>query len=171
MNSKTYFIGDHHLGHKNILKFREFEKFNSVDDHDNFLITKHNEIVTNEDTVYFMGDFAFNLNALDKARLFNGRKKLLCLGNHDNRSATRYEKHFNKCFASEKLSTDTLITHIPVHECEFTYRIDFNIHAHHHYRLFGLDERYICTSLDLSEGIPLTLEQWRDVNHRIKSKS
>ena len=166
MQSKTYLIGDHHLGHKNILKFRQLPKhIKTIEEYNRYIIDRHNTIVTNDDEIYFMGDVAWNYSDLEFIHQMNGRKKILILGNHDNFSMGRYLKYFSKVYATKKLGDNKLLSHIPVHPCEFTYRIDYNIHAHHHDRNFGLAKSYINTSLDHSEGFPLTMEEWFNHYH------
>ena len=77
-----YFISDTHFGHSNIINICQ-RPFESIEQMDNVLIDNWNNIVTNNDIVYIVGDFAGdNADAdyyLDK---LNG-KKILILGNHD----------------------------------------------------------------------------------------
>ena len=54
-----YFTSDWHLGHANIIKYCE-RPFKSVSDMDRILIQNYNEIVDQDDTVYFLGDFCFH---------------------------------------------------------------------------------------------------------------
>lgn len=80
---KLYFISDPHFGHDNIIKYtsREFE---SVEDMNNTLITMWNSTITDDDTIFILGDFCMLGSAawvyfLSK---LNGIK-YLCEGNHD----------------------------------------------------------------------------------------
>ena len=77
-----YFTADTHFGHNNIIKICE-RPFEDIEQMDNTLINNWNNVVTNNDIVYIVGDFAGdNADAdyyLDK---LNG-KKILILGNHD----------------------------------------------------------------------------------------
>ena len=66
---KTFVISDLHLGHKNIIKLCD-RPFKSLEEMDNVIINNWNKVVTDEDIVYVLGDFAYKgLNAekyLDK---------------------------------------------------------------------------------------------------------
>ncbi len=83
---KNIFVSsDHHFGHKNILKFQEHTRpFSSIEEHDEALIERHNELVKKEDDVYFLGDFAFRKppEILHILKRLNGRKHFI-FGNHD----------------------------------------------------------------------------------------
>ena len=50
-----YFIADPHFGHENILKLCD-RPFSSVEEMDELLIRRWNETVSDEDTVYLLGD-------------------------------------------------------------------------------------------------------------------
>ena len=43
--SNVYFIGDLHLGHKNILKFGQRSMYDNIDEHDVGLMERWNEVV------------------------------------------------------------------------------------------------------------------------------
>ena len=53
-----FFTADQHYGHANIIRFCK-RPFASVDEMDRELIRRHNEIVSEDDTVIHAGDFAF----------------------------------------------------------------------------------------------------------------
>ena len=78
-----YFTSDTHFYHKNIIEF-ENRPFLDVDDMNNKLIEKWNNVVTQNDLVYILGDFSFG-NVEDTENILkalNGRK-ILVKGNHD----------------------------------------------------------------------------------------
>ena len=77
---KTYFTADEHFDHVNIIKYcnRPFKHVNEMNE---IIIKNHNEIVTNNDNVYHLGDFAFKKHAAFLRRL-NG-KHFLIKGNHE----------------------------------------------------------------------------------------
>jgi calcineurin-like phosphoesterase family protein len=85
----TYFTGDLHLGHANIIKFtgRPFQKNGVllIDEMDNTLINNWNARIGDRDTVYVLGDFCMWRDKKAPERYFRrlrGRK-ILIAGNHD----------------------------------------------------------------------------------------
>ena len=80
---KIFYISDLHIGHENVIKF-DNRPFENVEEMESILIKKWNETVTNEDTVYILGDFCW-LKEDDWIRILdmlNG-SKVLIRGNHD----------------------------------------------------------------------------------------
>jgi calcineurin-like phosphoesterase family protein len=79
----TYFISDHHFGHKSIIDFED-RPFADVDEMTATMIAKWNAVVSKEDKVFHLGDFSFLNKERTKAIVsgLNGYK-ILILGNHD----------------------------------------------------------------------------------------
>lgn len=78
-----YYISDMHFGHENILKF-DHRPFMTADEMAGVIISRWNQRVTAEDTVYVLGD-AFWKNEAQSMEIFrrlNGHKHLVS-GNHD----------------------------------------------------------------------------------------
>ncbi len=79
--SKVFFIGDTHFGHANIIKYCK-RPFSSAQEMDEMLIKYWNETVELSDTVYHVGDFAFDSHPEKYLSRLNGTKHLI-KGNHD----------------------------------------------------------------------------------------
>lgn len=82
-----YFTSDHHFYHEGILGLCG-RPFKNMQEMHRRLVRNHNEIVTPEDTVYFIGDFSmcnsrYKKPLSDIVAKLNGTKHLI-LGNHDN---------------------------------------------------------------------------------------
>lgn len=83
-----YFLSDLHFGHNNILDFEKNTrgKWKTSDDMTEGLIKLWNETITNDDIVYNLGDFFFNMKPgkvdeiLDR---LNYKEMILVAGNHD----------------------------------------------------------------------------------------
>lgn len=79
-----WFTSDTHFCHRNILHLTE-TPFHSVQERDEAIIKRWNEVVRENDTVYVLGDFCFGLNSQQIAELLKKLKgiKILIKGNHD----------------------------------------------------------------------------------------
>lgn len=55
----NFYISDTHFGHSNIIRHCN-RPFVNADEMDEVLIKNWNSVVTNRDTVYILGDFAFS---------------------------------------------------------------------------------------------------------------
>jgi calcineurin-like phosphoesterase family protein len=84
MSKEIWFSADAHLGHDNIRRFCN-RPFSSVQEMDEELLKRINEVVQPQDDFYFLGDFAF----ADYNGIVNYRKAINCRnlffieGNHD----------------------------------------------------------------------------------------
>jgi len=78
-----FFTSDTHYGHANIIKYCN-RPFASIEEMDSSLIANHNSVVSENDTVYHIGDFAFgNLYAIERYfSKLNGRIRVVP-GGHD----------------------------------------------------------------------------------------
>lgn len=130
--SKTYFISDLHLNHKNIIKYCN-RPFNDVEEMNNKIINNWNSIIQPDDIVYHLGDFCLGDREVIKkftARL-SGRK-MAVLGNHDKYRPTEYmELNFEWCSRFPIIFNGFMIlSHEPVFlEINSPY---VNLHGHTH---------------------------------------
>lgn len=77
-----FFTSDHHFCHANIIKYCK-RPFESVDQMNEEMVRRWNEVVGDEDTVYYLGDFSLAKQAVELfARRLNGEKHFI-MGNHD----------------------------------------------------------------------------------------
>ena len=78
-----YFTSDPHYWHRKVIEYCN-RPFETVEDMNITLMNYYNSIVTNADTVYFLGDFAFagTKKIAEILRELKGNK-ILILGNHD----------------------------------------------------------------------------------------
>ena len=113
-----FFISDTHFGHKNIIRYCN-RPFQSVEEMDEALIEKWNSKVGKLDTVYIIGDFAWNKGKVSYfAERLNGTK-ILVAGNHDETWTLKPEHHNFSCF--EKVTNimfETIDNH-PVTMCHY----------------------------------------------------
>lgn len=153
-----YVIGDQHLSHSNIIKYCD-RPYQSVDEMNQDLINKWNDIVTDKDTVYVLGDVSMKKKELYHLDYMNGRK-ILIPGNHDIFEAKEYLKYFDDV-RGYIVKDNIILSHIPVHRSELD-RFTGNIHAHTHEKrvLFNnkIDPKYYCISVEQIGYRPILLE-------------
>lgn len=121
--ARIFYTSDVHIGHRLVSGLRGFE---NTDDHDRTLGERWDEMVTEQDTVYVLGDISINGGdrALDWIMDRRGTKHLVS-GNHDpvhpmHRTATKYLPKFLRAFDTvqpflrRKLAgEDVLLSHFP----------------------------------------------------------
>ena len=76
-----FFTSDQHYGHARILEYCK-RPFSCIEEMNETLIQRHNDVVGKKDLVYHLGDFAFKGCGGDYLCRLNGQHVLI-LGNHD----------------------------------------------------------------------------------------
>lgn len=150
----VYFIGDPHLGHKNIAKFRPW--ISSTYHNTALFKSQWESTITKRDVVYMMGDVAFDYASLDLIGNLPGRK-ILIKGNHDDFVLTsRQCDVFEEIHGMLKYKGMWLV-HAPIHPDEIRGRKGV-VHGHVHmasikrrtwYGAKVLDKRYFNTCVDV----------------------
>lgn len=81
--SEIFFISDTHFGHENVIHF-DRRPFSSIEEHDEALIQKWNNQITDNDVVWILGDFSWKNHdkTIEILSRLRGRK-CITLGNHD----------------------------------------------------------------------------------------
>ena len=79
-----HFTADMHLGHANILRLCD-RPFATITEHDDTIIKRHNEVVSDKDKVFDLGDLGFRCPAWYLAKCLEQMKgkRIVFLGNHD----------------------------------------------------------------------------------------
>ena len=90
----NYYISDLHLGHANVIKF-DGRPFENLEEMHNTIISNWNNRVTDEDTVYILGDFCWGTESEwpHYLKQLNG-KKVLIQGNHDIKNPSKQTKKY-----------------------------------------------------------------------------
>lgn len=136
----NYYISDLHFGHHNILAFDESEgarHFDSIEEHDNFIIDNWNSRVKKGDHVYVLGDISFakpeeTLRLLSR---LNGQIHLI-MGNHD-------KKRLNKAIMSRFVTVSdykeikdngrsVILSHYPIFAFNKQFRGAIHLYGHTH---------------------------------------
>lgn len=126
--SRLLITSDLHLGHKNICKYRS--QFSSEEEHSNTLYENLISNVKKADTIYFLGDIAFDKFWLNKIKEITCKHKKLICGNHDRDFHTMKElcDAFDSvdCLLSKR---NVWFSHCPIHPQEMRKKV-LNIHGH-----------------------------------------
>lgn len=164
--AETYFLGDCHFGHKNILQFRP--RFKTIKEHDDFIINRINATVTKWDKLVLVGDICFNEAAVALLHRINCNNIHLLLGNHDD-----YTIDFKalcpkiKWVSGDYKYKEFWVSHIPLHpDC---LRQKFNIHAHLHETKLK-DRAFIGVSCEQVDYTPISVTQIRKINESTLKK-
>lgn len=177
--AKTWVYSDPHFGHQNICKFTNHDgsklrPWDDVDKMDEELIEWYNELVSEEDRVYVLGDVAFTAARLrDAVSRLKGRKCLIP-GNHEPTKMRRYFDVFDdvRGYVQRK---GFIMSHIPIHPGSLS-RWKLNIHGHLHANAVKKivkkiswiapaegeeieDPRYYCACVERTNFRPIELDQ------------
>lgn len=159
--SEIFVISDLHLGHKNILNFTHHDgtkmrDFESIQHMHIYIMDKWNDVVTNQDKIYVLGDVAFNKEGLKWLNLFNGKKRLV-LGNHDKFPTKLYLEYFSEVYGVRQIN-GVWLTHVPMHpDCVNQERVKVNIHGHLH-KNFIDHPKYYNVSVERINYTPISID-------------
>lgn len=139
--SKTgnrFVISDTHFGHTNAWeKFKladgvtPLRPFTSTEEMDEAMVERWNATVSDNDTVYHLGDVVIARRNLETVKRLKGRK-ILIRGNHDLfKDKDYYEAGFESLRGCMVFTGKWIMTHIPIH-VESLARFRVNVHGHLH---------------------------------------
>lgn len=135
---ETWFISDTHFGHENVLKFCPSRAVlgETIEEHDEALIQRWNEMVRPEDKVYHLGDVAFGRRKQDLRWMRRLMGKIMLLrGNHDTGQCGQWLKFVHEVLPSVTPLPglgDVVLSHAPLHYACLTHRWSLNVHGHMH---------------------------------------
>lgn len=150
--SNIWFTSDAHFGHRNIHLMR-LGLAAAIQNDDRIAAAWTELVCPKRDTVYCLGDMAFDEMALRKIHALPGRKVLIA-GNHDWMHEPAWRDVYDRVGGIEKYKK-LWLTHAPIHPDELRGKV--NVHGHVHYATVQ-DPRYfnICPeSLDEKFGRPM----------------
>jgi calcineurin-like phosphoesterase family protein len=187
-----WFSSDFHFSHYNLVRVFTLEdgsparvhpvrgdRFVSIEEHDEYIIERHNALVRPSDHFYHLGDVAMDRRAVDRLMpRLNGHRRLV-RGNHDIFKTALYAKHFEEIYSTRQLD-GLLFSHIPIAPWSFNRAVKANCHGHAHantpliYRWLGVGEQstkepqqfdrvYMNISLENTRYEPMSLEQLKAV--------
>lgn len=158
----NFIISDLHFGHKNIAtKFRNFE---TIYQHDDYIIESINSIVDKKDKLFILGDITMgSIKNIYKLGLLNGYKHVV-LGNHDIKNKDYIIQMLNFAKVSGTIpykireGFEVLLSHYPLHPLVLSQEgYKMNIHGHIHNVYSINDKRYLNVSAEVLNYKPINI--------------
>ena len=171
---KNFYVADLHFGHENIMK-HSHRPFSSIEEMDKALIQNWNNAVSDNDTVYILGDFCFRSGKQPEEYLkkLNG-KKIFILGNHDKDIRRNPKMHGLEKVADYLEISDTLdntpkmvvLSHYPMIEWNGYFRDSIHLYGHIHnnvqndaYKIMKTVKNAYNVGVDILDYTPRTLAE------------
>ena len=157
---KTFIISDTHFGHENIISYCS-RPFVTVEEMDRQLIQKWNSVVSKNDIVYHLGDFA--LGSIHKVAEYRSKlngKIFLITGNHDGYSIKKYyEAGFDKVYDKPIIYQDFFIlSHTPMFITENMPYANIFGHVHNNPQYSDYSSNSACVCVERTEYKPIEAE-------------
>ena len=132
--SKNFYISDTHWSHANILHF-DNRPWTTIEEHDKVLIKNWNSVVSNQDTVYILGDFHWGKEHqwIETLEQLNGNKVLI-KGNHDI-SPQKSKKYFQDIKDYKEIDDNgrrIILCHYPMPYFKNHYYGYYHLYGHVH---------------------------------------
>lgn len=145
-----YVSSDFHLGHKNMVRGisnwpnkEEQREFDSLKEHDEFIIDLVNANVPKRASFFFLGDFMFSKkieNIADMIKKINCDNIYFIIGNHDDiieKNMFRFNSIDKIKYLGYQLKADIggkvlFMTHFPHFTWEKSHLGSYNLHGHEH---------------------------------------
>ncbi len=168
-----YFILDTHFHHNNIIKYCN-RPFNSIEKMNETLINNWNNVITNDDTIYHLGDFCLSSDEEIK-NIYNklNGNKILIRGNHDRKPVKFYEDIGFKVLTHAPIIIDEyklMLSHTPLPDAKIKEGY-INLHGHIHNKKINEDyhqkiynkEKHINLSVDMTNFKPVSLDEIKNI--------
>jgi calcineurin-like phosphoesterase family protein len=163
-----YFISDPHFGHKGSLNWPNgnARPFKTVEEMNTTIINNWNSVVTDEDTVYCLGDFAYKSSINTIIYVFSKLKGKIILikGNHDGRTLKanqrihRFESMHDRL---EFMYKDILfiLDHYPIYCWKNKNKGSIHLHGHTHEHSPNIDGNIMNVSCEVINYTPISIEE------------
>lgn len=178
----NYYISDLHLGHYNIIKMCN-RPFETVEEMQEKITENWNNIVTNDDHVYILGDlfYRFGGNMETFLKSLHGHKHLI-IGNHDGRllknkrvcnnfESVDYYKEVDDIIDGRPVQV--IMCHYPMVEWNGFFRNTIHLFGHIHnnttnetYNIVKKLKNAYNVGADILNFTPCTLSQVRKMNEK-----
>ncbi len=166
-----WFTSDTHYCHENIIKYCN-RPFKDATEMDLEIIKKYNEVVSDDDIVYHLGDFSIDsytpeIKAQREPYLVNvfkqlKGKKILISGNHDAMYLELYNKLFDSILPYHEIKDENnrvkfVLCHYPFESWNNKNNSSIHLHGHSHGKALKLKNRYD-VGIDSNNFYPINIE-------------
>ena len=169
---KIWVTSDLHLNHKRVPLFSStsleqngLSYIKSVDDWNEMIISRINQLVREQDTLWILGDVGFGSteNLKQLISRINGHK-ILVMGNHDKFSlTTAYRLGFEQVYDGPTFLPGSrgmiLLSHAPAFEAYASPYIACNLHGHIHEGALTLP-RFFNMNIAMNEYYPVNIDKF-----------
>ena len=161
--SQVYFIADPHFGGDTIIRY-ENRPFTTTKEMEQYLIKCWNEVVSDEDTVYVLGDFSTDqTEEQDRVILekLHG-KKILIMGNHDQHRTPEQWRNlgFAECSPWTILYQDFfLLSHEPLYINQNMPYANIYGHVHGNMTYQSVTSQSACVCVERIQYTPILFDQ------------
>lgn len=153
-----FVTSDTHFNHKNIIKYCN-RPYKDVEEMNEAIINNWNNLITNDDVIYHLGDFGFGTKE-ELKQIFNrlNGQKYLIMGNHDKKVGRNYylELGFLNVYRKEYQLDNYILTHEPIEVESDKINIYGHIHNSDIDPIFD-DPNHKCICLERTRYKPLLL--------------
>ena len=176
-----YYTADLHFGHKNVLQF-DGRPFQTIEEHDRFLIDSWNARVKPEDQVYIVGDFCMQSDRgpMYYLKQLSGRKYLI-KGNHDTALLKDPEvmsqfELVEKMYFIKDRDYRIALCHFPLAEWNQYHRGAWHIYGHIHnkreraFQFMREEEKALNAGIMINHYMPVSMEELIDNNSAFKEQ-
>jgi calcineurin-like phosphoesterase family protein len=155
----VFFTGDTHFGDMRVLRF-DHRPFATLADHDSGLVARWNEVVSDGDEVWHLGDFALGPPPETAAAILASLKgtKHLIVGNNDDAATLSLPGWASVGHYAELTvdGRDVVLCHYPFRTWNGIGRGRLDIHGHSHGKLTPMPKQYD-VGVDVWDFRPVTL--------------
>ena len=174
---RYFFTSDFHLGHFNIIKYCG-RPFKTLEEHDETIITNHNNRVKEDDIVFYIGDFCFKNSAGGKkgegvpikAKEYLAKLKgkfIFIQGNHDRNNSLKTP--ITKCHIRLAGKTFNLVHNPEYVDMDVPINIVGHIHQNWTIKRIKKGEKFtdaINVGVDVNGFKPITFEEVMSKYHK-----
>jgi calcineurin-like phosphoesterase family protein len=155
-----YFSSDLHLDHFNVIKLCK-RPYSSLDEMQSSLVTNWNTKVTNNDSVYLLGDICFKYVTLSILDKLNGKEMFLIKGNHDHKRINEYSRFiWSKDLFNLKIEDKYyILCHYPLEVWNRSHYGSIHLHGHCHGTLKNIKSNRLDVGIDTNNYFPYSIDQ------------